>query len=112
MQKIMMMFALLLTIFLSGACQTIPDELVVTQRFVDLEIVEINGELIVDAELSFCLVREYRYTLDHIGPIEKFQKFPLKDCNKINGLSARDYTRQFEYFDSIRKEIQENQHGI
>lgn len=110
MQKLMMTFVLLLTSFLSVSCQTIPEKLVVTQRFVDLEIVEINGELVVDPALSFCLVREYEYTPDRIGPLAKFQKFPLAECNKINGLSARDYTSSFEYFDAIRREIQEYQH--
>lgn len=95
-------------IFLSG-CQSIPDEFVVTQRFIDLELVTVNGELVVDPELSFCLVREYKYSRDYIGPITKFQRFPLSECNKVNGYAPRDYTDVFEYLDAIRKEIQEHE---
>jgi hypothetical protein len=105
------MSALLLTSFLSSGCQTIPEKLVVTQKFIDLELVTVNGEILVDPDLSFCLVREYEFSPDRIAPIEKFQKFPLAECNKVNGYSPRDYTAVWEYLDAIRNEIQEHQHG-
>lgn len=108
MQNLTMMCALLLTIFLSG-CQSIPKELIVTQRFVDLHIEVIDGKEVIDPDLSFCLLREYKYSVDYIGPISKFKSFPLKECHKINGLGARDYVAVFQFEDAIRQEIQEHE---
>jgi hypothetical protein len=98
-------------IFLSG-CQSLPKEVTVTQRFIDLEMVTVNGELMIDPDLSFCLIREYTYSVDYIGPKSKFQKFPLSECNKVNGYSPRDYTDVYEYMEAVRQEIQEHEQGI
>lgn len=111
MQKLTTKFALLLMICLSG-CQSIPKEMIVTQRFVDLHIENVDGKEVINPDLSFCLLREYKYSVDYIGPISKFKSFPLKECHKINGMSAKDYTAVFEFQDAIRKEILNHEQGI
>lgn len=105
MQKIRTTFAILLTISLS-ACQTRPDVLILPQRFISMEIVEIDGKKYVDIEQSFCLERNYKYSVDFLGPTEKFRNVDFMKCDRINGYAPRPYVDLFNLQEDVRQEIQ------
>lgn len=104
MQKLKMMFVVLSTIFLSG-CQSDPRVLVRTQKFMSFEIVEINGKRYIDPELSFCLEREYKFSLEFLGPTEKFRNIPIEECNRITGYGPMEYVDVFNFLEDVRQEI-------
>lgn len=108
MQKLPMIFVLLLTIFLSG-CQTTDRVLVRTQKFMSFEIVEINGKRYIDPELSFCLEREYKFSLKFLGPTEKFRNVPIEECNKITGYGPLEYVDVYNFLEDARQEIQNHE---
>lgn len=99
------MFLIALTISLS-ACVSRPDELITKQRFIQMELVEINGKMYVDPELSFCLEREYKYSLKFLGPIEKFRAIPFLNCDKLTGQTPRPYVDTFNFLEDVREEIE------
>ena len=108
MRKLKMGYVALSIIFLSG-CQTRPDELVRTQKFISFEIVEINGKRYVDPELSFCVEREYKFSLKFLGPTEKFRNIPFEECDRLTGWGARDYVDVTNFLEDVRQEIQANE---
>lgn len=104
MQKLPMKFVPLLMICLS-ACQTRPDELIKNQKFVSFSYVEIDGKKYIDPDKSFCAVREYKYSLEFLGPITKFRDVKFDECNKLNGYTPKDYIDVTNFLEDVRLEI-------
>lgn len=104
MIKLRLIFVGTLIIFLSG-CQTHPGSIIRTQKFMSFEIVEINGKRYIDPELSFCLEREYKFSLEFLGPTEKFRNVPIEQCNKITGYGPLEYVDVYNFLEDVRQEI-------
>lgn len=99
---------ILLTICLSS-CVSRPDRLVLNQNFLSIgEIVEIEGRRYVDLATTVCLEREYVYSLEFFGPLDRFKVVDVKKCDRITGMRPRPYADQFNFLDDVRKEILEN----
>lgn len=108
MQNLRMIFVILSMIFLSG-CQSRPDILIQEQKFVTFHFVEIDGKLYIDPDLSFCLKRKYQYSLDLLGPVEKFQNIPFQECDKLTGYTPKPYVEVHSFLDDVRQEIRSNE---
>lgn len=108
MRKLPVKFVILLTIFLSG-CRSRPDILISNQKFVTFHFVEIDGKKYIDPDLSFCVQRKYQYSLDLLGPIEKFQNIPFEKCDKMTGHTVNDYVGFHSFLDDVRLEIKSHE---
>ena len=104
MRKLLVMFVILSMIFLSG-CQSRPDALIENQKFVAFHFVEINGKKFIDPDLSLCLEREYKYSLGHLGALEKFREIPFHECDRLTGYAPLDYVEVHKFLDWVREEI-------
>lgn len=108
MKRILKSFVVLSTIFLSG-CQSGPGELIVKQRFIHLEFYESEGKKLVDPDLSFCAVRDYKYSIHFIGPLNKFQNVALENCDKMTGNAPTDYVHIVNFQEEVRREIESHE---
>ena len=108
MLQMLLLSAIPLTIFLSG-CQSRPDQLIQHQRFIHFEYIEIQGKRYIDLETSFCLEREYQYSLQNLGPVTKFKNVSIENCDKLTGYDPVSYVRVHNFLDDVRREIQDHE---
>lgn len=104
MHKIVMIFVILSTIFLS-ACRSRPEYLTTKQKFIKFEFIEIDGKKYIDPETSFCVERDYLYSVDKLGPLNKFKNIPIEKCDKMTGHNPSDYVELNLFLDDVRREI-------
>lgn len=70
--------------------------------------VNIDGKDYIDVELSRCFARNYRHSIDFVGPVEYSKAESIKKCNKVVGYGPVNYTKVFNYHDHVRFLIKKN----
>ena len=64
--------------------------------------VTIDGKEYIDVQKSVCFSRDYRHTIDYVGPVGAYESLNIKKCNKVVGYSPVNYTKVFNYQDYVR----------
>jgi hypothetical protein len=104
MQKLKMMFVILLVSFLSS-CKSpnsyprIQDQEQLSPHF---EYVTVNNIVYISIDKSSCNSRTYRISKHSIGPINKAIKLDIRECQKLVGRSPNEYTIFFNWLESFR----------
>lgn len=99
--QILLMLAILSIIFLSG-CKSYPKLTDQQQKSPVFVYVTINGKEYISVEYSTCYSRLYHIGKDFIGPLEHVSNRSIKECDRIVGRSAIDYTTYTSWLEDMR----------
>ena len=105
MRTLILIFVILSMIYLNSSCVSRPDVLILPQRFIHLETIVIDGKKYIDIETSFCAERNYKYSIDFIGPTEKYRNVDLFKCDRLTGYGPKPYVDNYNFLEDVRQEI-------
>jgi len=102
MRKILTL--ILITTFLN-ACRTQPQLFIGKQCSPVFFYEDIAGVPYISTEKSTCLCRQYKVSVEFIGPITESVIEPIATCNKIVGYSPKQYVELNSLMEYVRQNI-------
>ncbi len=70
----------------------------------------IEGTDHISISESICRCRDYRFKIDHVGPINaKVVRHPIMYCQKMFGFTSKKYSEVASFWEEVRKEIADAQ---
>lgn len=67
-----------------------------------MQEVEIDGRRYIDVEESSCFCRQYRFSLEYVGPVSEAEELDLMDCNKSVGHPPDSYLELSQWYEEVR----------